>query len=286
MSILKEKLSEAMESRQKEDLLNSFVWKGQKTLDIHGKYVQNEKKMMDMSEGEMIVAYEHCKTMLYNQDPKSPGRYNVLVLINDQKNKLGAELFIRYASSKTGMSRFTLMESINSFLANNKEALKNYGTPTVTVMFSSVPDEFKNVTLDAVIDGCLDTLGTFNKKHITRTLILKQGIWLSHEELHELPEVDKAIDSYAKIQLLREILDIKEVEKLQINSKGLSFTQMRAMLNLKPNRKYSDMTTPQLETLRNKMLFVLENSVNNHITAWTKRMEEIELVADYKGYKL
>ena len=61
---------------------------------------------------------------------------------------------------------------------------------------------------------------------------------------------------------------------------------MRAMLNLKPNKKYMDLTTVQLETLRYKMLFNLEETVKNHISSWEKRMEELELVANYKNFKL
>ena len=61
---------------------------------------------------------------------------------------------------------------------------------------------------------------------------------------------------------------------------------MRAMLNIKPNRKYMDLTTVQLETLRYRILFNLEESVKDHILAWEKRMEEIEIVAQHKNFKL
>jgi len=61
---------------------------------------------------------------------------------------------------------------------------------------------------------------------------------------------------------------------------------MRAMLNIRPNKKYMDLTTMQLETLRYRMLFNLEETVKEHIAAWERRMEEIDLVADYKGFKV
>lgn len=282
---MQERLTEAMGNRKEEDLLNSFIWKGHKSLDENGKYKQTEKKLMDMSEGELIVCYEHCKTMLYNQDPLNPGRYNVLDIIADQKEKSGAELCIRFIHQKTSMSRFTLVESINTFLQQNKEVLKN-SKPLVSTMFSGVPDEFKNIPLNTIIDGCLDKLGTLNKKHITRTLVLKQGIWLTPSEVKEISEMENVKEASKKLEILRNLLDLKEVEKLNINSKGLNYTQMRAMLNLKPNRKYSDLTTIQLETLRNKILFILEESVSQHIKAWVKRMEEIEMVAEFKDYKL
>ena len=34
------------------------------------------------------------------------------------------------------------------------------------------------------------------------------------------------------------------------------------------------------------MLFNLEETVKNHISSWEKRMEELELVANYKNFKL
>ena len=61
---------------------------------------------------------------------------------------------------------------------------------------------------------------------------------------------------------------------------------MRAMLNIKPNKKYMDLTTVQLETLRYRILFNLEETVKDHITSWERRMEEIEMVAEAKGYRL
>ena len=166
-----------------------------------------------------------------------------------------------------------------------KEALKNY-KPTVDDVFSGVPDEFTKIPLNLIIDGCLDRLGTFNKKHITRAFILKQGIWLTPSESRDLIENDENGNVRDRLEVIRERLNIKEVEKLYINSRGLSYTQMRAMLNIKPNKKYMDLTTVQLETLRYRILFNLEETVKDHITSWERRMEEIEMVAEAKGYRL
>ena len=58
------------------------------------------------------------------------------------------------------------------------------------------------------------------------------------------------------------------------------------MLNLKPNKKYMDLTTVQLETLRYRILFSLEETVKSHIASWERRMEEIELVCENKNFKL
>ena len=279
-TLIEEKMKEAIGKKQVD--INTYIWKGNKVLDEQGKYKQTEKKLTAMIEYELNECYDHCKTMLFNKDIQNPGRYVVLETIADQKDKCGAELFLRYVDQKNNLSRFTLLGSINEFLKNNKEAFKNY-KPVVGDVFSGVPNEFTKIPLSMIIDGCLDRLGTFNKKHITRTFILKQGIWLTPAESKELAESGETRD---RLEVIRERLNIKDIEKLYINSKGLNYTQMRAMLNIKPNKKYMDLTTHQLETLRYRILFSLEETVKDHIVAWEKRMEEIESVAEFKGFKL
>lgn len=268
-----------------ESNINTFIWKGNKELTANGTYQQSKKKLISMTELELNECYDHCKTMLFNQDPQNPGRYLVLDLIADQKDHCGTELFLRYLEQEKDIKRFSLVESLNAFLALNKEALK--GTkPTMSIAINHIPNEFEKLPINLVIDGCLDRLGTFNKKHITRTFILKQGIWLTPAESKDLIEYDIAGDVVDRLEVIRERLNIKDIEKLYINSKGLNYTQMRAMLTIKPNKKYVDLTTMQLETLRNRLLFNLEETVKNHIASWELRMEEIEMVADFKGFKL
>lgn len=283
MNIMQERLQNAIKER-KEDV-NTFVWKGHKILDADGKYKQSEKKLMTMTAKELSDCYSHCKTMLFNKDLQNPGRYLVLDIIADQRDRCGAELFLRHVEQENGLRRFTLMEMINSFLSLNKEALK--GTkPALKLAFSNMPDEFQNISLNLVMDGCLDRLGVFNKKHITRTFILKQGIWLTPAEVKDLVEYDSSGNLIDKLLIIRERLNIKDVERLYLNAKGLNYTQMRAMLNIKPNKKYMDLTTLQLETLRNRILFNLEETVKDHINSWERRMEEIELVAALKEFNI
>lgn len=283
MTILKDRLQEAMDKKSTD--INSFIWKGSKSLDNNGKYVQQEKKLIDMNESELLNCYEHCKTMLYNKDTQNPGRYVVLELIADQRDRCGVELFLRHVELENDFSRFALITSINEFLAKNKETLKNI-KPTIDIAFSNIPDRFQKLPISLIIDGCLDRLGVFNKKHITRTFILKQGLWLTPAESKDLVEYNENNELIDKLLVVRERLNIKDVEKLYLNSKGLNYTQIRALLGIKPNKKYSDLTTLQLETLRDKLLFSLEETVQNHISSWEQRMIEIEMVAQEKNYKL
>lgn len=280
-TLMQEKFKEAMDKKSVD--INTFIWKGSKTLDETGKYKQSEKKLTSMNSFELNECYSHCKTMLFNKDSANPGRYIVLEIAADQKDKCGAELFLRHIDQNSTISRFALLGSINEFLKNNKDSLKGY-KPVVSDVFSSVPNEFEKIPLNLIIDGCLDRLGAFNKKHITRTFILKQGIWLTPAESKDLVEEDESGNVRDRMEVIRERLNIKEVEKLYINSTGLNYSQMRAMLNIKPNKKYSDLTTAQLETLRYRILYSLEETIKTHINSWERRMEEIEMVAEFKGF--
>jgi len=265
--------------------LNKLYWKGNKSLGANGSYVQSKKKMMDMTNQELTSAYEHCKTMLFNSDTQNPGRYTLLSIISDQKLRIGVELFLRYVEKEHELTRFKLTGAINEFLDNNKEALKTL-KPNIEHLFSSIPVNYEKLPLFLILDGCLDRLGTFNKKNITKTFILSQGIWLTPTESKNLIEYDEEGILISRIDTVKQRLNLTDKDNLFINSKGLNYTQLRAMLNLGHDKKYRDLTTDQLETLRYRILFNLEEVVKKHINLWEKLMEDIEKVAEHKSFKI
>lgn len=61
---------------------------------------------------------------------------------------------------------------------------------------------------------------------------------------------------------------------------------MRSMLTLPKKQKYSDMTTKQLVTLRNKVLLRLSREIDTHIYNWKRLQKQIELVAKSKNINL
>lgn len=88
-----------------------------------------------------------------------------------------------------------------------------------------------------------------------------------------------------KAEVAKERLGLNPTANLYMTPKGLSFTQLRAMVNLK-SKKYSELTTSQLETLRNRILFSLEDEVKFHINQWETRKNQIKKVCEAKGYTL
>lgn len=80
--------------------------------------------------------------------------------------------------------------------------------------------EFSNLPIDLVIDGCLDTLGKFNKQHITLTFILKQGVWFFPQEMKDLMEKDEVTGQVRdRIEVVKERLNLKQSMTLKANPK-------------------------------------------------------------------
>jgi uncharacterized protein YxjI len=128
-------------------------------------------------------------------------------------------------------------------------------------------------------------LGKFDKNHITLTFILKQGLKIMPDEEKELSEVDSSGNKRNYLDIVRERLNIGDHLKLKIDPKGLTYSQLRAMLNLR-SRYYNELTNEQLQTLRGRILFSLEDEVLFHIQQWKTRMSQIKEVADIRGISL
>lgn len=278
---MKEKLAAAIAKKNND--INTFVWKGRK-VEVNGQLVQEEKRLIDCSEEELRTFYNHCESMLYNDSKEYPGRYVLLDIIKDQRERCNAELFLRWLEQEEGVPRFTFLASLRVFLDNNKEI----DTKKVFIseaLVGDCPAGFAKLPIDIVLEGCLDKLGKFNKQHITLTFILKQGLWFTQQESKDLTEKTANGEFREKAEVALERLGLKPTVSLYMTPKGLSFTQLRAMVNLK-SKKYSELTTPQLETLRNRILFSLEDEVKFHISQWETRKNQIKMVCDAKGFTL
>jgi hypothetical protein len=132
------------------------------------------------------------------------------------------------------------------------------------------------------MDGCIDYLGAFSKQHLTMTFITKMGLWFTKAEENEL----KGTSNTERLKIAKERLRLPDKLNLRFSEKGLSYHEMRAMLVLPKKQKYSDMTTEQLVTLRNKVLLRFQREVDGHIYSWKRLQKQIELVAKSKGINL
>ena len=286
-STMKDKLMEAIEAKNNDT--KSFVWKLARKSDG----TQEEVKLIDATPEQLNTFYKHCKSMLYSEDKLNPGRYVLLNIIEDQRRKCNVELFLRKLESGALCAdgkpypRYLYLQDIRSYMNANKanfptEELDNISIASVT---KGLPREFERISIEEVINACLDRLGTFDNKHITFSFILNMGVYLTPAEMKEFDEKDKDGNTRSKLEVIKERLNIKPTVRLTVKPTGLNFSELRAMVNLK-SKKYSELTTDQLIVLRNKVLFRLEDEVQFHIKSWEERIRQIKLVAQERDIEL
>ena len=284
--MLKEKLTEAINAKNND--VNTFVWKLARKSDGS----QEEIRLVDATPEQLNTFYKHCNSMLYSTDKLNPGRYVLLDIIKDQREKCNVELYLRKLKDGSltggnGYPRHLYCQDVLSCINQNKSVFpqSKLNELSIGLITGGLPREFERISIASVIDGCLDQLGILDSRHITFSFILNMGVFLTPEEMKEFTEKDKDGNTRSKLEVIKERLNIKPSVRLTVKPSGLNFTELRAMLNLKP-KKYSALTTDQLVTLRNKVLFRLEQEVNFHIDQWEERKSQIEKVAEYKGITL
>lgn len=284
---MREKLMKAIEAKSND--IKSFVWKLARKADG----TQEEIRLVDATEEQLHRFYEHCKSMLYSNDKLNPGRYVLLDIIEDQRKRCNVEIFLRKLESGVVCAdnqpypRHLYIQDLRAYMNAHKSdfpssELKNISIASVT---GGLPREFERISIEEVLDGGLDQLGYFDNKHITFSFILNMGIYLTPAEMKEFDEKDKDGNTRSKLEVIKERLNIKNTVRLIVKPTGLNYSELRAMVTLKP-KKYSELTTDQLTVLRNKVLFRLENEVMSHIDQWEERMRQLRLVAESRGIAL
>ena len=279
---IKEKLTEALERKNND--INSFVWKGRK-VEVDGKFVQSERYLMDCSEHELRGFYAHCDSMLYNESEKDPGRYILIDIIKDQRMRCNVELFLRWLEEENALPRFKFLEALRGFLETNKDSVDPATFPIGQIIQNGCPEEFEDIPASLVIEGCMNKLGRFSKKHITLSFILKQGLWFTAQESKELTEKDASKNIKDRIEVVKEKLKLPERARIHTNPAGLSYAQLKSLIDLR-RQLYSKLKTEQLILLRDRILFDLEDDAKKHAEQWEARKKQIELVCEAKEFTL
>lgn len=287
MNTMRDKLTEAIDAKNND--IKSYVWKLARKSDG----TQEEIRLVDATPEQLKAFYHHCESMLHSTDKVNPGRYVLLEIIDEQRRKCNVELFLRkleqgsICADNKPYPRHLYVQDLRAYMNKHKEdfpsnQLKNISIAACT---GGLPREFERISIEEVLDGCLDQLGFINNKHITFSFILNMGVYLTPSEMKEFDEKDKEGNTRSKLEVIKERLNIKNTVRLTVKPSGLSFNELRAMVNLKP-KKYSELTTDQLLVLRNKVLFKLENEVMFHIEQWEERIRQLKKVAESKGITL
>lgn len=277
---------EAIEAKQND--IRTFVWKYARKHDG----TQDEIRLVDATPEQLQQFYNHCYSMLYSEDKVNPGRYILLDIIREQREKCNVELYLRKLAEGVftggeGYSKYSYCQILLDCIKKNKQhfpqnELKNI---PITAITGGVPKEFSRLSIDSVLSGCLDTLGLLNTKHLTFSFIKNLGIYLTPDEMKELTEKDENGNIRSRLEVIKERLNINPSVRLSVKPSGLSYAEFRSMLNLR-SKKYSDLNVGQLTTLRNKVLFRLEQEVSYHASQWEDKIHQLELVCQSRGIDL
>lgn len=287
MTVIGDKLKEAIENKNND--IKSFVWKLARKADG----TQEEIHLIDATPEQLNKFYSHCQSMLYSTDKTNPGRYTVLDIIKEQRDKCNVELFLRkigdgsICADHKPYPKYLYLQDISAYMDAHKADFpkSERDTMSIAVFSGSLPREFERISITQAVNGCMGQLGEFDNKHITFSFILNLGVHLTPDEMKEFDEKDKDGNTRSKLEVIKERLNIKNTVRLTVKSTGLTFSELRAMVNLR-RKNYSELTTDQLTTLRDKVLFRLAQEVQNHADQWEERKSQIEKVAEYKGITL
>jgi hypothetical protein len=110
------------------------------------------------------------------------------------------------------------------------------------------------------------------------------GLWFTKAEENELRGAGNS--NADRLKVAKDRLHLPSKLVLRFSEKGLSYHEMRAILILPKKQKYTDMTTEQLLTLRNKVLPRLLKEIDSHIFSWKRLMRQIEIIARAKNIDL
>lgn len=200
-------------------------------------------------------------------------------------NNCNAELLLRYILNVCEISELKTNKNIVD-LVNIYRADKHIkDTDKVTVIFEHLPTMFENVTIEKLVRACLDSLEPFNKGLVSNEFIISEGIWFTDAERKDLTEYNEDGTLRNRLDVMKERLFLKDI-RLRIDPKGLSYNEFRALIQLEPYQKFSTIPSSTLELLRDKVLLALDNNLEWHIQKWTKLLNNVKRVAEYKEIKL
>lgn len=301
----------AMSGADAKDIrIKSYVWR--EAADTDGKYI--ERPLVEYSEEELQRFYDLCREMIYSTNPSDPGRIKVLSEVERQRRNCNTALFLRHIRKSYMKTEYSLYDMLRSFVARNKDYYPDIEKqPVGNYIMGNCPLDFKDVTIQELMNACIDSLGIFSSRHITKRLIFSFGIYLSEEDMEELTPTKEELDMLMeratpesfngksgvrmrKLELIRERLGLKLYEdadgktsykhRMFLSYDGLTYSQFKAMIQLPSRAKYSELSLEQLKTLRDKVLPSLIMEVEKHINQWKSRMKKIKEVAEYRGFRM
>lgn len=262
--------------------LESYIWRGPK---VNG--TQKEIRLVDCDFEELQKYYNHCQQMLYNDNPKIPGRLTLIKIIEEQIQHCRAELLVRWLRAEKHYTYQNCYEDIRALINRNKETLTQSAVEKCPIgqMMSEIPNEYKRVPVGLVLKASMYSLGVFDTSHITLNFLVKLGIYLTQQEMQvELferdPETGKARN---RMELIKQREGLNPAIRLECIPTGLTYAEFHQMCKLRKD-KYENFTSAQLKILSEKVLYRFQLRCEEQAKQWEVKAAEIIEVAKSKGW--
>ena len=275
MSDLADKLVRAFD--EKENDVNRWIWKTSSGKEI---------RMMDMNAEELQHSYNHVLEMLNNKDPYHPGVQRKRDQVRKMWDYANTELLLRHILYDCNVEGLKTNKDLLDYISAHKKASNVTNSDYVCTIFTGLDERYNKITIDYLLSACLDALPAFNKKLIPDKFILSLGIWLTEQEKKDLTDYDTNGRFRNRKDVIKERLFLNSSVDIRFNSKGLTYSEFRALLRLENRPKFSTMTTEVITLLRDKVLLLLDQDLEYHIQKWSILKEKLEIIASTKGIQL
>lgn len=261
---------------------SKYIWKGPK---VDG--VQEEISLWDCDYDQLKKYYNHCQQMLYNDNPKIPGRIVLVKMIDEQIQCCRAELLVRWLRAERNYTYTNCYEDLKTLIRNSKKNITQEEAEKypISSLMAEIPDEYKRVPIGLVLKASMYSLGVFDTSHITLNFLIKLGIYLTQQEMQvELferdPETGKARN---RMEIIKQREGLNPAIRLECIPTGLSYAEFHQICKLRKD-KYEKFTTPQLKILSEKVLYRFQQRCEEQAKQWQDKAEEILEVAQSKGW--
>ena len=249
MSDLGDKLVQAIEER--DNNINNWIW-----INDNNK----SKRLLDMDATELQEAYTHVLDMLYRRSNNKYGKYEIRKNIQNMYTACNAELFHRYIQYNEVVDLFKTNKDILDFINAFKEQHHVTNEDSILKVFSNIPKEYETLTVGDLLKACLDSLYPISRKIISNKFIISLGIWLTNEDKRNLTEFRSDGTLRPWVEVLKERLFI-DGGYFKVSPSGLSYSELRSLINLQDNSRVSTLSSETLRFLRDKILLQLDNNL-------------------------
>lgn len=259
---------------KKEGIDPNWEWQG--PTDESGECTKI--KLIEADKSQLKTWQKHCQEMLDSKKDKKFGKSVLLKEAIEMQYRCLAELYLR-ESELAGLPKYEFYQSFCTLLSK-PEYLEHFPEkdydkiPVGNVIH--IDPKYEKIPV-SIMKQAATNRGSFHRRLIKFKFILQFGINPTKREIDEY----LTVAGMDPMDVIKYNLNIAPGIELKRRRNGLSYTQFRAMYNLKVDPYYK-LTTQQLQTLTEVVLPVLIGKLSAQVNKWNMLKDRLKKVIDLK----